>query len=50
MDGVKEALNIKGWTLEQARVIVHDRLQWRGLMNGAWKYGRMNGMELKFKR
>ena len=35
MDGVKEALNGRGLTLEQARVTVHDRAEWRRLLNGA---------------
>ena len=35
MDGVKEALNERGLTLEQARVTVHERAEWRRLVNGA---------------
>ena len=35
MDGVKEALNVRGWTLEQARVNVHDRNEWKRVVNGA---------------
>ena len=33
MDGVKETVTNKGLTLEQARVTVHDRAEWRGLVN-----------------
>ena len=32
MDGVKDALNRRGWTLEQERVTVNDRGDWRGLL------------------
>ena len=35
MDGVKEALNKRGWTLEQAKTTVHDRVEWRRMVNGA---------------
>ena len=35
LDGVKEALNERGWTLEQARVTVHDRAEWKRLVNVA---------------
>ena len=35
MDGVKEALNKRGWTLEQAKTIAHDRVEWRRMVNGA---------------
>ena len=35
MDGVKEALNKRGWTLEQARTTVHDRVEWRRIVNEA---------------
>ena len=35
MDGVKEALNKRGWTLEQAREVVDDRAEWKRLVNGA---------------
>ena len=35
MDGVKEALHERGLTLEQARVNVHDRAEWRRLLNVA---------------
>ena len=34
MDGVKEALNDRGRTLEQAREIVHDWAELRGMVNG----------------
>ena len=34
MDGVVSALDVRGLTLEQARVIVHDRSVWRELING----------------
>ena len=33
MDGVNDALDKRGWTLEQARVEVHDRVCWRNLVN-----------------
>ena len=33
MDGGKGAVNNRGLTLEQARVTVHDRAEWRGLVN-----------------
>ena len=33
MEGVKEAVTNRGFTLEQARVTVHERAEWRGLMN-----------------
>ena len=33
MDGVKEAVTNGGLTLEQARVNVHDRAEWRSLVN-----------------
>ena len=35
MDGVKEAVTNRGLTLEQARVTVHDRAEWRSLVNRA---------------
>ena len=35
IDGVKEALNKRGWTLEQARTTVHDRVEWRRIVNEA---------------
>ena len=34
MDGVVSALRVRGLTLEQARAIVHDRLEWQELING----------------
>ena len=34
MEGVKKPLRNRGLTLEQAREDVHDRLLWRGLING----------------
>ena len=34
MDEVKETLNDRSWALEQVREIVHDRPEWRGLVNG----------------
>ena len=34
MDGVKEASNNRDCTLEQVRVIVQDRREWRGLVIG----------------
>ena len=37
MDGVKTALSERGWTLKQARVTVHDRPVWIGLINGVYK-------------
>ena len=30
MDGVKEVITNRGLTLEQARVTVHDRVEWTG--------------------
>ena len=36
MDGVKEAVTKRGLTLEQARVTLHNRAEWRGLVNTAW--------------
>ena len=32
MDGVKESITNIGLNLEQARVTVHDRAEWRGLV------------------
>ena len=34
MDGAKEALNNRGWIVELAKEIVHDRPELRGLVNG----------------
>ena len=32
MDGVVSALSVRGLTLEQARVIVHDIMKWKGMI------------------
>ena len=39
MDRVKEAVTNRELTLDQARVTVHDRAEWRGLVNRIRKYG-----------
>ena len=33
MDGVRKALNDIGLTLEQAKMTVHDRVEWREFVN-----------------
>ena len=33
MDVVNDAVRKRGWTLEQARANVHDRVLWRNLVN-----------------
>ena len=34
--GGGSALRVRGFTLEYAKSIVHDRVEWRGLINGLW--------------
>ena len=33
MDEVKKALNNRGLTLEQAKMTVHDRVEWKEFVN-----------------
>ena len=40
MDGVKRALNESGMSMEQGRMIVHNRGEWRAVMN-AWVMARV---------
>ena len=39
MDGVVSALRVRELTLGKARAMVHDRVEWRGLINGVLSDG-----------